>query len=272
MEAIFSASSRQGTTGKMEIAEAVVNETAPAAYTAAVDGHHARAAWPLQIYARDEDTKIRFISDRAPVLDGRLFDIAFFESEEEAAAIALACASLLGSKPDMSADDSGWHRLPTGAPVGRFLPNLLQAARNTVWTGAMPSVEGDPPSDDDEASHEPPELHRTTTRNRRASRTWPREKDYVLVEMIVTGHSAKAIAADPRMIGTSVDAVYKRASRLGYSFIEAQQVGFSLPLAHLQVFDRAAAAVGMTRNAFMRVWAMKAAANPARFELIMIGR
>ena len=225
----------------------------------------------LRIYARDNDTRVRFIADGTPVPDAeRLVDAAFFDTAEEANAHAAACAATLNSKPIISADLKGWHPLPPGADINTFVSNLLRIARQKVQ-GANEPFRVPVPAEPVDAHLERARLPAPAGAGvrTRSSRTWPREKDYALVECIMRGMSAKATAADPRIDMTEA-AVYKRASRIGYSFAEASQIAFGLPLSNLIVIDRAAAAAHKTRAAFVREWMMRATANPARYGLIVV--
>ena len=224
----------------------------------------------LRIYARDNDTSIRLIADGTPVADAdRLVDVSFFDTIADAIAHEAASATILNSKPCLAADPGGWHRLPDGACISTFVSNLLAAARNRVWAVDHPSEDQNQPALQIGSPAPPASSPCRKPKRQGTPRTWSRQKDYALIEGIVSGLSAKEVAADPRIM-TDTGAVYTRASRLGYSFREAPQIAFRLPLSSLVVIDQAAAAKHKTRSAFMREWTMKAAANPARYGLLAV--
>lgn len=256
----------------------------------------------ILVYAKDGGRQVRFISDATEVVDGELIDVVSLNSQAEVDAINRAIGQIMqGDK--LGASTRGWHRIVGEMPLHEFLTNLFRAAKNTAWADQglpgrlelddsfrlpatipealaallpprVPPSIAPPPLEPVEAPEDvvlpapaPGELN--LPKRTRAARVWTRERERAFVELILTGHSAKETAADPRIL-LSVDAVYQHASDIGMSFRASGQVMIAgLPASVLAVYDRAAGATHKSRDRFVRDWMMKAAADPARYGLLV---
>lgn len=231
----------------------------PESATEILDAMPAIELGELRIYARFDDRQIRIISNGIPVPEAqRIAHRAAFADIHEAARAARVCVEILASKPSLAADIDGWHDVPADTAIETYLGNLVQAARS-----ALGSTEPTPA----EIAAAP------VTAPAPARRPWPAWKIALLGSLHGQCWTAKQIAAHP-MIATTERAVYNEAARCGLAFSAAPrgEISVTLPQSHLAVFDRAAAAAGQTRIAFLRAWLMRAAADPARFGLVAVGR
>lgn len=218
----------------------------------------------LRVFARDADTRIRFISDGLPVTVGRLCEIAFFDTPDEAARIAAACADILERIEGSQADADGWHELPAGAKLPKLLPNLLAAARNKDWTdGQVPygldkfAIADDPPTP----------VAATAMRRKQ----WTIRRAAWLGFLVGLGWTAKRIA-DDELIHTTPGNVYRQAMRMGLSLsaTSSGHVSIDLPASTLAVIDRAASTAHMQRDAFIKRLLIRAANDPARYGLVVV--
>ncbi len=213
----------------------------------------------LKIFARENGpTRIRFVSDDVAVRDAELIDVAFFDHQAEADAVALACADILTLTGGTAADQYGWHVLPEQADTKGFIATLLEAARNQAWSQAPAEV-----LDDETASPTAPTL-------RIARRRWTHADDIYFAYLVGQGHSAKGIAAE---LGLTLWNTYKRANRLGLSLSDRPQHLNTVRLpADVQAgFESIAQKSGLRCETFLSRWATKAyRGDHGRYGLVLI--
>ena len=206
----------------------------------------------LKIFARDGGSRFRIIADDTQVRDAELVEVAFFDHQEEATAIASACADILGRSAVMAADQYGWHALPPGARLEAVLPTLLATARTDVRARPEPA-----PAEDVEIEPAaalaplPPQVMRQGWTLRRVA--W-------FGFLVGLGWTAKRIAAD-ELIRSTPENVWRQAHRFGLSLAAAPQgqVCVDLPLATLVAIDKAAAAAHLQRDVFVKRLLIRAA-------------
>ena len=213
----------------------------------------------LRIYARDGDSRIKLIADGAPVPDAeRLVDVAFFETPEDAAAVAGWCADLL-ARSRMAAGDDGWHAYRVVD-----LPALLRVARNHFWAlppAPDPSPQGEGRMSECAAPSAAPEIS-SAPAVETMPRAWSGRRLARACFLAGQGWTAKQIALDP-LVRSTPGNVIRQLNRRGVYLSEAQQGQYCgrLPLTTTVIIDRAAGAVHLTRDAFIQSFLIQSAAR-----------
>lgn len=249
----------------------------------------------IMVFAKDDGRRVRFISDTVEVHDGEQVDVWPFDTDAQVQAFNRALAQILGNA--LAPNPGGWHAVTGTATLKVFLDRLFRAAQNAAWADqglpgrieldasfqppttlpeafsallaepvpvgitALPVVPVPPPAD-----VVVPMVRTVATdcaKRSRAARVWTRERDRALVELVLTGNSAKETADDPRMTGVSIDSIYHRASEVGLSFRASSQITVrGLSPGELAFFDRKATSCQKTRDGYVRMLLSKIARNP----------
>ena len=197
-------------------------------------------AGALRILSRQEGSQVLILAgqDREVGVGERLAHISWYPSEAIAVELAKRCSQFL-IDARFRPDGDGWHDYGEA-----HLQTLVDVARNHLNVADRQSrLAGD-------------------------RQRWTGERIARLGFLAGLGWTAKKIADDP-LIRSTPNNVYRQAARFGIALSDGPQghVSVRLPVANMAVVDRAAAAAGLMRDAYLRRWMIAATAEPERYGL-----